>query len=253
MENLNNMVKVSRSIVPGFFTVANMFCGYYSILSAFQGKIVLSAWMIFAGAFLDAMDGKVARFTKSSSRFGVEYDSFADIITFGFAPSILIYYVYLREMGFVGILIGFLPLLFGSIRLARFNIQLKGFDKNYFSGLPIPMAAITISSFVIFSEFLYDNAAKFPKSMIILVFVVSILMVSTVRYETLPTLNFKGSIKEKIKVVVVAFSLIVIIIVPQITLFPFVVLYILSGLVVWTFRINLDSVAEKDQNIESKS
>ena len=247
------MVKVSRSIVPSFFTVANMFCGYYSILSAFQGKIVLAAWMIFAGAFLDAMDGKIARFTKSSSRFGVEYDSFADIITFGFAPSILIYYVYLFEMGFVGILIGFLPLLFGSIRLARFNIQLKGFDKDYFSGLPIPIAATTLSSFVIFSEFLYQNAAKFPKTMIILIFVVSILMVSTVRYETMPTLNFKGPLREKIKVVIVAFSAIIIIVFPQITLFPFMVLYILSGLIVWIFRINLDSIAVKEQSSESES
>ena len=80
------MVKVSRSIVPSFFTVGNMFCGYYSIISAFNGKISLAAWMIFAGAFLDIMDGKIARFTKSASQFGVEYDSLADVITFGFAP-----------------------------------------------------------------------------------------------------------------------------------------------------------------------
>jgi len=231
-------MKVSRSIVPSFFTVGNMFCGYYAIVAAYNGKITLAAWMIFAGAFLDAMDGKIARFTKSSSRFGVEYDSFADIITFGLAPSMLVYMVFMQESKFVGILLSFLPLLFGGIRLARFNIQLKGLDKNYFSGLPIPIAALTISSFVIFSEYIFDNPAKFPKVTIILVFVVSILMVSTIRYEVMPNLNFRGSLKDKFKVIIVIICSILLIIFPQIVLFPFMILYILSGLVVWILRIN---------------
>jgi len=235
------MVKVSRSIVPSFFTVGNMFCGYYSVISAFNGKISLAAWMIFAGAFLDAMDGKIARFTKSSSQFGVEYDSLADAITFGFAPSFLIYSVYAKNLGVVGILLSFLPLLFGSIRLARFNIQLKGFDKDYFSGLPIPVAALTLSSFVIFSEFFYNHAGKFPKIMIILVFVVSILMVSTIRYETMPNLNFKGSAKDKTKVILVIIGAILIIIFPQIVVFPFMLFYILTGLITWILRINTEN------------
>ena len=128
------MVKVSRSIVPSFFTVGNMFCGLYSVIAAYGGKLTLATWMILFGAFLDAMDGKIARFTGSASRFGVEYDSLADVITFGFAPSFLVYSVYAAKLGVVGILLSFLPLLFGSIRLARFNIQLKGFDKEYFIG-----------------------------------------------------------------------------------------------------------------------
>ncbi len=240
------MVKVSRSIVPSFFTVGNMFCGYYSIISAFNGKISLAAWMIFAGAFLDIMDGKIARFTKSASQFGVEYDSLADVITFGFAPSFLIYSVYAKNLGVVGILLSFLPLLFGSIRLARFNIQLKGLDKDYFTGLPIPVAALTLSSFVIFSEFLYDNAGKFPKIMIIHIFVVSILMVSTIRYETMPNLNFKGSAKEKTKVILIIAGAILIIIFPQIVVFPFMVLYILTGLITWIFHLNTDNSLQKD-------
>jgi CDP-diacylglycerol--serine O-phosphatidyltransferase len=235
------MVKVSRSIVPSFFTVGNMFCGYFSIISAFNGKITLAAWMIFAGAFLDAMDGKIARFTKSASQFGVEYDSLADVITFGFAPAFLIYSVYATKLGIVGILLSFLPLLFGSIRLARFNIQLKGLDKDYFSGMPIPIAALTLSSFVIFSEYFYRDPGKFPKTMIILVFLVSILMVSTIRYETMPNLNFKGSVKDKIKVICVIIGTILIIIFPQIVVFPFMIFYILTGIVAWILRLNVDN------------
>jgi len=245
------MVKVSRSIVPSFFTVGNMFCGYYSVISAYHGKITLAAWMIFAGAFLDAMDGKIARFTKSSSQFGVEYDSLADVITFGFAPSFLIYTVYASKFGVVGILMSFLPLLFGSIRLARFNIQLKGFDKDYFSGLPIPIAALTLSSFVIFSEFFYQNPGMFPKTMIILVFLVSILMVSTIRYETMPNLNFKGSAKDKTKVILFMVGAILIIIFPQIVVFPFMVFYILTGIITWILRLNIENSSEKDSKVES--
>lgn len=240
------MVKVSRSIVPSFFTVGNMFCGYYSVISASNGKFTLAAWMIFAGAFLDAMDGKIARFTKSASKFGVEYDSLADVITFGFAPSFLIYSIYAKNLGVVGILLSFLPLLFGSIRLARFNIQLKGFDKDYFVGLPIPVAALTLSSFVIFSDFFYKNAGNFPKTMIVIVFVVSILMVSTIRYETMPTLNFKGPLKEKIKVILIILGAILIIIFPKIVVFPFMLFYILSGLIAWILHLNTDNSTEKD-------
>ena len=245
------MVKVSRSIVPSFFTVGNMFCGFFSVISAFTGKISLAAWMIFAGAFLDAMDGKIARFTKSASKFGVEYDSLADVITFGFAPSFLIYTVYAKNLGIVGILLSFLPLLFGSIRLARFNIQLKGFDKDFFIGLPIPISALTLSSFVIFSEFFYENAGIFPKTMIVLVFVVSILMVSTIRYETMPNLNFKGSPKEKVKVILTILAAVLIIIFPRIVVFPFMLFYILTGLITWILHLNNDNSIEKDTSRES--
>jgi len=232
------MIKVSRSIVPSFFTVGNMFCGLYSVIAAFAENFTLAAWMIFFSAFLDAMDGKVARFTGSASRFGVEYDSLADVISFGFAPAILVYTAYAKNMGIVGILLCFLPLLFGSIRLARFNIQLKGFNKDFFSGLPIPIAALTLSSFILFSQFLYDVPVKYPKVMITLIFLVSILMVSTIQYETIPNLRFRGTAKDKTKLLLFLTGIILVIIFPNQVLFPLMLLYILSGIVVWILRLN---------------
>ena len=232
------MVKVSRSIVPSFFTVGNMFCGLYSVIAAFGGKLTLAAWMIFFGAFLDAMDGKIARFTGSSSRFGVEYDSLADVISFGFAPSMLIYVSYANNLGLAGILISFMPLLFGSIRLARFNIQLKGFDKEYFTGLPIPIAALSLSSFIIFSQYFFYVPVKFPKVLIVIIFLVSILMVSTMRYEKLPNINFKGTHKDKIRVIIFLVGVILLIIYPQEGLFPLIMLYILSGIFAWLLRLS---------------
>jgi CDP-diacylglycerol--serine O-phosphatidyltransferase len=232
------MVKVSRSIVPSFFTVGNMFCGLYSVISAFAGNFSLAAWMILFSAFLDAMDGKVARFTGSSSRFGVEYDSLADVISFGFAPSILVYTTYAKNMGIVGLLLSFLPLLFGSIRLARFNIQLKGFDKDFFNGLPIPIAAMAIASSILFSQFFYDVPVKYPKVMIILIFLVSILMVSTIRYEKMPNLKIKGSARDKTKLMLFLVGIIIFIIFPSQALFPMMLLYIFSGMVAWVLRLN---------------
>ena len=236
------MMKVPKNIVPGFFTVGNMFCGFYSVIAAFQGKIELAAWMIFAGAFLDAVDGKIARFTRTSSQFGVEYDSLADVISFGLAPSFLIYTIFGQSMRIPGILISFLPLLFGSIRLARFNTRLKGFNKEFFSGLPIPISALTLASFIIFSSYFFDNAIKYPRLLIILILLVSTLMISNIRYDVAPDLNFKGSRRDKIKVVMVIIGFIILIIFPQEALFPIMMLYILFGLFSWLFRLN------KDQN-----
>lgn len=230
-------MKMSRSIVPSFFTVGNMFCGFFSVISAFNQNFELAAWMIFAGAFLDAMDGKIARFTRSSSKFGVEYDSLADVISFGFAPSFLIFSIYLKDMKTVGIFISFLPLLFGSIRLARFNTQLKGFNKDYFKGLPIPMAAMTLSGFIIFSMRFFEVPGQHPQILIFIIGVVSILMVSNVRYEVMPNLSLKGSKIDRIRLILFLVAAGFIIFFPQMLLFPFMVLYILSGPIRWIYSL----------------
>jgi CDP-diacylglycerol--serine O-phosphatidyltransferase len=227
------MVKVSRSIVPSFFTVGNMFLGFFSIISAYDGRYSRAAWMLFFAAFLDAMDGKIARFTKSASRFGVEYDSLADVVSFGLAPSFLIFSLYLKDWGMTGIFLSFMPLLFGSIRLARFNTQLKDFSKAHFTGFPIPAAALTLASFVIFSQHYFDIPIKYPKIMLILIIIVSILMVSTIRYETFPLLKLRGSWGEKIKFLSLMLVSLVLIIFPNQLLFPFTLLYLLSGPARW--------------------
>jgi CDP-diacylglycerol--serine O-phosphatidyltransferase len=242
-------MKVSRTIVPSFFTVGNMFCGFFSVTSALNHSFELAAWLIFAAAFLDIMDGKIARFTGTSSKFGVEYDSLADVISFGFAPSFLIYTIYLNELRTVGLLISFIPLLFGSIRLARFNSQLKGFDKTYFTGLPIPVAALAITSAIIFSLHYYDNPVKFPKILLILIFFVSILMVSTVKYEIMPVLTFKGSTVNKVKVILIFLGVFLIIYAPQKLLFPIILLYIIAGVFRWIYY----KVFSEDSKSESKN
>jgi len=190
-----NRPRITPSIIPNLFTAINMFCGFLSILSASEGNINYAAWLIFIAAIFDALDGMVARLTNSSSELGVELDSLSDIVSFGAAPSFLLYKTYFYSLGTWGIIISALPLIAGGFRLARFNIQLVGFSKSFFLGLPIPSSALTLASFVL--AFYNDEFSK-PISDFItpLILVLSFLMVSNIHYETFPKISLK-SIKEK--------------------------------------------------------
>jgi CDP-diacylglycerol---serine O-phosphatidyltransferase len=190
-----NRPRLTRSVVPNLFTAINMFCGFLSILSASDGNYNYSAWLIFTAAIFDALDGLVARLTNSSSELGVELDSLSDIVSFGAAPSFLLYKTYFYSFNTWGIIISSLPLIAGGFRLARFNIQLVGFAKSFFLGLPIPTSALTIASFVLA---FFNNGYREPFSDFItpLVLALSYLMVSNIRYETIPKFTIKG-IKEK--------------------------------------------------------
>lgn len=238
------MIKVSRSIVPNFFTVGNMFCGYMSIVFAvFNHNYVLASWMIVLAAFFDAMDGKIARFINTSSKFGVEYDSLADVVSFGLAPSVLIYAFFFSDWKTVGLFISFFPLLFASIRLARFNVQLEGFDKSHFTGLPSPVAAISLATYIIFvSEFFQAN--PFPKLFITITFILSILMVSTIRYDIMPNLTFKGSRYNKVMFVLLIISFLTLIIFPKALFFPYMMVYVLSGIVRFLIKLGSDSLVK---------
>lgn len=190
-----NRPRLTPSVIPNLFTSINMFCGFLSILSASEGNFNYAAWLIFIAAVFDALDGLVARLTNSSSELGVELDSLSDIVSFGAAPSFLLYKTFFYSMSTWGIIISAIPLIAGGFRLARFNIQLVGFSKSFFLGLPIPSSALTIASFVL--AFYNDGYPK-PISDFItpMILVLSFLMVSNIRYETLPKISLK-SIKEK--------------------------------------------------------
>jgi CDP-diacylglycerol--serine O-phosphatidyltransferase len=152
-------------------------------------------------------------------------------------------------MGTVGLLISFLPLLFGSIRLARFNTQLKGFSKDYFKGLPIPVAALTLTSFIIFSQHFFDVPVQHPQILLLLVFIVSILMVSNVRYEIMPNLTLKGSKIDRVKLILIFLGAILVIYSPQMLLFPLIIIYILSGPLRWIYSF----LSAEEAKSESKN
>ena len=183
-------MKISRTVVPSLFTTLNIFCGFLSIIYTSQGQFSIAAWLIILAAVFDSLDGIMARMTRSSSRFGVELDSLADVVSFGLAPSFMVYQVCLRTFEPWGIIIAALPVVLGAIRLARFNVQLVGFDKDYFNGLPIPMQAITVCAFILqFGGEIFEIDSLAGIELSALVVLLSLLMVSHVKYDTMPKLS----------------------------------------------------------------
>ncbi len=192
-----NRLRVTPSVIPNLFTAMNMFCGFLSVINASQDKFIYSAWLIIIAAIFDALDGLMARLTNSSSELGVELDSLSDVVSFGAAPAFLIYQTYLHNFNSVGVILSSLLLIAGGFRLARFNVQLVGFDKSYFKGLPIPSSAVTIAGFVLaYYEKSKGFIEPYSEFIIPLVLVLAYLMVSRIKYDTLPKFTPKG-IKEK--------------------------------------------------------
>ncbi len=173
----------SKSYIPNTVTALNALFGFFSIITAFQGDFYHAAIYIYVAAIFDLADGIVARVLKTSSEFGVQLDSLADVISFGAAPSVLIYVSYLHKYGITGLLLSSLVMLFGAFRLARFNVQLKSIDKKPdFSGLPIPLSAVTIATLII--SLTEGNHVNIPYNYFVipLVIVLSVLMVSKIKY-----------------------------------------------------------------------
>src|SRR3989337_2479702 len=192
--------RFTPSVIPNLFTAMNMFCGFLSIINTSQQKYFYAAWLIIIAAIFDMLDGLVARLTNSASELGVELDSLSDIVSFGSAPAFLIYSAYLIQFDVWGVLISSLLLIAGGFRLARFNVQLVGFDKKFFKGLPIPMSAIILTSFILTFYKEGEGFSQFYTQWIIpLVILLSILMVSKILSISLfPKIGSRG-IKKKPK------------------------------------------------------
>ncbi|MCW8810477.1 MAG: CDP-diacylglycerol--serine O-phosphatidyltransferase [Ignavibacteriaceae bacterium] len=231
-----NRPRLTRSVVPNLFTTINMFCGFLSILSASDGNYNYAAWLIFTAAIFDALDGLVARLTNSSSELGVELDSLSDIVSFGAAPSFLLYKTYFYSFDIWGIIISSLPLIAGGFRLARYNIQLVGFAKSFFLGLPIPASALTIASFVLA---FFNNGYPLPIADFITPFVIvlSYLMVSNIRYETIPKFSIKGIKEKPFHFIFLIAAILLVLLLYKRGLFLVFVLMILIGIFRYLYRL----------------
>ena len=225
-------MRITRAVVPSLFTVLNMFCGFMSIIHASRGEFIAASWLIMLAAAFDSLDGVMARITKSSSEFGVEIDSLSDVISFGAAPAFLAYQVHLITLDGIGIFISSLLMVFGGLRLARFNIQLVGFDKDHFVGLPIPVSALTVASFT--QNFWMETSGLNPSAAIIfpwMIIALSLLMVSKVKYDTLPKISRRAVTKEPWKFIFLGLAVIVIFVSSGSAAFPLLVLFISLGII----------------------
>jgi CDP-diacylglycerol--serine O-phosphatidyltransferase len=184
--------KLRRGIylMPTLFTVGNMFCGFASIVQASLGNLELAAALIVLAAVLDGLDGRIARLTGTSSPFGLEFDSLADVVSFGIAPAVLAFHWGLHP-GRIGWSMAFLYVVCTAMRLARFNIQPPALDKRFFVGLPSPMAAFVLAGIAYaFPELPADTG--FGIAVAGLMFLLAVLMVSRVRYRSFREIDLRN-------------------------------------------------------------
>jgi CDP-diacylglycerol--serine O-phosphatidyltransferase len=211
----------------------NLFSGFASIVKATEGEYVVAAWLIVLALIFDGLDGVMARLTNTSSEFGVELDSLADVVSFGVAPSFVLYASFFHEWSGPGMVIAALPAMCGALRLARFNVQLTGFEKSYFLGLPIPAGALTIISYVVFhhlpDQTLLPPELK-PAALTTVAVGISLLMVSTIRYETFPKPTPAEIRRAPVRYVITLAGIIAIIVTKGKAIFPLMLLYLAYGI-----------------------
>jgi CDP-diacylglycerol--serine O-phosphatidyltransferase len=179
-------------LLPSLFTLANMFCGYACIVFAMRGEFATAAPFIGAAIVLDMLDGRIARLTGATSDFGVEFDSLADVISFGVAPSILAFAWGLYPLGRLGWAAAFIFAAAAAVRLARFNIQTGGpHDKRYFVGMPSPAAA-GVPAATVFAYPAGFNTYAEALPVLAMVIVPALLMVSTIRFRSFKTFDLQA-------------------------------------------------------------
>jgi CDP-diacylglycerol--serine O-phosphatidyltransferase len=223
-----------RPIFPNIFTTGNLIAGFLSIISAAEGDPTQAAWFVILAGFFDALDGKVARFSKAASAFGKEFDSLADIISFGVAPAFLIYTFKLNVLGKWGWIIGLVYISASAFRLARFNLLAQSEEKKNFMGLPVPAAGIALSTFIIFCYHVWGRV-EYGEYLVSMTVLFSALMVSRVEYDTIPD-NFQTR-QDRIKLVYIIILALAALIRPRLLMFPVFSIYIAVGLIKEAVRI----------------
>ncbi len=215
-------------LLPNIFTTANLFFGFYCIISAVRGDYKRAAIAIILSAIADILDGKIARFTGTESRFGMEYDSLADLVAFGVAPGILVYLWALKPFGRLGWLAAFLFVACGALRLARFNVQVDVQDRRFFNGLPIPGAGLMIATTVLIFYYMGGSGTTKHLLLLVMTYVLSFLMVSSVKYYSFKDLHlFRRKPFNHLVVTVLIFTLVAAL--PQVTLFAAMLIYVILG------------------------
>ncbi len=215
-------------LLPNLFTTGCLFAGFYAIVAAMGGRFESAAVAIFIAMILDGLDGRVARMTNTQSAFGAEYDSLADMVSFGLAPALVVYLWALSDLGKLGWLGAFVYTAATALRLARFNTQVGRADKRYFQGLASPAAAAVVAGMVwVGQNYQAEGLAVSIVAMVVTV-CVGLLMVSNVRYRSFKDLDLKGKVPF-VAVLAVVFVFVLVSLDPPQVLFVGFAVYALSG------------------------
>jgi CDP-diacylglycerol--serine O-phosphatidyltransferase len=214
-------------LLPNLFTTAGLFAGFYAIVAAMHARFEPACIAIFVAMVMDMLDGRVARMTGTESAFGAEYDSLTDMVAFGVAPALVIYSWGLSDLGKLGWLVAFLHTAGMALRLARFNTLIGKADKRFFCGLPAPAAAGVVVGYVwLQTDFDMPRNASYVGA--ILTFLVSVCMVSTLRYYSFKDIDLKGKVPF-LALLIMVMVFVCISMHPPTVLFGAFALYALSG------------------------
>lgn len=210
-------------LLPNLLTTASLFAAFYSLVSSMKGQYEAAVIAMFIGMIADGLDGRIARLTNTQSEFGAQYDSLSDMVTFGVAPSLLLYHFTLSQLGKFGWLVAFVYTATVALRLARFNTQLETADKRYFQGLACPPAAAVMASYVwvCYQNDWHSGPLVFFTALLSLI--IAVLMVSNLRYYSFKEVDFKGKVP-------FLYILVMIILFVAIAANPAIVLLAASGL-----------------------
>ncbi|HXY53742.1 MAG TPA: CDP-diacylglycerol--serine O-phosphatidyltransferase [Nitrospirota bacterium] len=227
-------------VLPNLITLSSMFAGFYSVVASLNSDYERAAWAIMIASVFDVLDGWVARITHTATRFGIEMDSLADVISFGVAPGVLVYTWTLSSFGKIGWLGSFFLVACAALRLARFNVQMGSTEKKHFTGLPTPASALVIATTVLaYEEIIHilehlklvqlaDVVGK-DYWILALTFILAGLMVSNITYHSLKEANLKERRPFGILVVIAAF-LAVVAYHPELVLFLVSISYVAVGI-----------------------
>ncbi|MCP4043571.1 MAG: CDP-diacylglycerol--serine O-phosphatidyltransferase [Gammaproteobacteria bacterium] len=215
-------------LLPNLFTTGALFAGFYAIVAAMGGRFEEAAVAIFVAMVLDGMDGRIARITNTQSDFGAEYDSLADMVSFGLAPALVVYEWSLSSLGKLGWLAAFLYTAATALRLARFNTQVGVMDKRFFQGLASPAAAAILAGLVWLGADYGLDGKGISQIVMGVTIVAGLLMVSNFRYHSFKGLDLKGKVPF-FTVLVIVFALILISTYPPQIIFSLFLLYAISG------------------------
>jgi CDP-diacylglycerol--serine O-phosphatidyltransferase len=222
-------------LLPNLFTTGVLFCGFFAIVQAMNGRFETGCIAIFVAMVLDGMDGRVARWTNTQSEFGAQYDSIADMVAFGAAPALVAYTWALRELGTLGWIGAFIYCAGTGIRLARFNANITVVDKRYFQGMPSPSGAAVMAGFVwVFTDFGFPGGYSFWLSALTWLVAVfaGVTMVSNVPFWSFKEVNWKKRVPLWV-ILACVIGMSVVASRPSLVLFLLFFSYALSGYVMW--------------------
>lgn len=223
-------------LLPNLFTTAALFAGFYAIVQSMNGRYEIAAVAIFIAMVLDGLDGRVARMTHTQSEFGAEYDSLSDMVSFGVAPSILMYEWAFRDLGKWGWFAAFIYCAGAALRLARFNTNIEVVDKRYFQGLPSPAAAALVAGFVwVMSDNNFSGNDLRWYAAALTVFA-GLSMVSSLKYYSFKSINMRKSVPF-IVIFLFALFFILVSVDPPLHLFLLFLGYCLSGYVMTALEL----------------